>query len=80
MARLISVMTRLTDHETDAALRLLLAIAMFAGHLAVLREAQQRHHQAAAAREAGDRLRARAVRNVTAHPIVRKVHIRTRGR
>ncbi|GAA4442594.1 relaxase/mobilization nuclease domain-containing protein [Phytohabitans houttuyneae] len=58
MARLIAVMGRLTDDEdTAAALRLLQQIAGFADNLAVIRDAQRRRHQAAAARQASNRLR-----------------------
>ena len=59
MSRLIAVMGRLTDDEdTAAAFHLLQTMAMFADNLAAVREAQQRQHQATAARNAAERLRA----------------------
>lgn len=58
LARLITAMGRLTsDDDTAAALHLLLTMAMFADNLADLREAQQRLHQARAARHAAEHLR-----------------------
>jgi hypothetical protein len=58
MSRLIAVMGRLTgDHDTAAALQLILQMSMLADNLADLREAQQRLHQARAARHAADQLR-----------------------
>lgn len=59
MARLVAVMGRLTDDtETTAALQLVLHLSMLADNLADLREAQGRLHQARAARQAADQLRA----------------------
>ncbi|GAA4733861.1 mobilization protein [Phytohabitans rumicis] len=58
MSRLIAVVGRLTDdHDTAAALQLVLQMAMLADNLADLRESQQRFHQARAARLAADQLR-----------------------
>lgn len=76
-------MGRLTDDDTEAALRLLVAIAMFADNLATMPRAQQRRHQAVAARDAADRLRTLATRNLTANPvkpIARKLRVRARQR
>jgi hypothetical protein len=58
IARLISVMGRLTnDHDTATALQLVLQMSILADTLADLREAQQRLHQAHAARHAAETLR-----------------------
>ncbi len=58
LARLIAVMGRLTgDNDTAAALQLVLQLSMLADNLADLREAQDRLHQARAARRAADKLR-----------------------
>jgi hypothetical protein len=58
MSRLIYVMGRVSgDHDTYAALALVLKLARLGDTLAWLREAQQRFHQAEAARAAADQLR-----------------------
>ncbi|MCW6007240.1 hypothetical protein K1W54_22240 [Micromonospora sp. CPCC 205371] len=58
ISRLIAVMGRLTGNDdTIAALEMVLTMSMFADNLADLREAQQRLHQARAARQAAERLR-----------------------
>ena len=58
MSRLISAAGRLaSDDDTAAALQLVLRMSMLAGNLANLREAQDRFHQAKAARLAAERLR-----------------------
>lgn len=55
MARLTALTGRLTgDHHTTDALQLMLHLAALAEHLAHLRQAQQRLHQARAARKAAD--------------------------
>jgi hypothetical protein len=46
------------DHDTAAALQLVLQMSVFADNLAELRAAQHRLHQARAARHAADQLRA----------------------
>jgi hypothetical protein len=59
MARLITLMGRLSgDEDTVAALHLVYTLAMFSENLADWREAQQRLHQADAARTAARQLRA----------------------
>jgi hypothetical protein len=58
ISRLIFVMGRLTgDHDTAIALQLVLQMSILADTLADLREAQQRLHQARAARQAAEQLR-----------------------
>ncbi|WP_249714705.1 relaxase/mobilization nuclease domain-containing protein [Rhizomonospora bruguierae] len=58
MSRLISAVGRLTsDDDTAAALQLVLRMSMIADNLATLREAQDRLHQARAARQAAESLR-----------------------
>jgi hypothetical protein len=58
MSRLIAVVGRLTgDHDTAAALQLLLQMSMLADNLADLRDAQRRLHQARAARQVAEQLR-----------------------
>jgi hypothetical protein len=60
MARLISVMGRLTgDHDTTAALQLVLQLSALAENLADLRRSQQRLHQVRDARQAAAILHAR---------------------
>ncbi|GGM86402.1 relaxase/mobilization nuclease domain-containing protein [Dactylosporangium sucinum] len=57
LARIVATTGRLTgDRDTAAALQLLAQLAKFADNLADLREAQQRLHQARAARHAAGRL------------------------
>jgi hypothetical protein len=59
MSRLIAATGRLTgDHDTTAALRLVLHLAALAEHLADLRSAQHRLHQARDARHAARQLEA----------------------
>lgn len=61
MSRLIAVAGRLTgDRDTAAALVLIYHLAALAEHVADLREAQQRYHQARDARHAAGQLRALA--------------------
>lgn len=70
MARLIAVMGRLTgDQDTAAALQLVLQMSMLADNLADLRDAQQRLHQARAARHAASQLRAIAAAGSDTGPI-----------
>nr|WP_230416933.1 relaxase/mobilization nuclease domain-containing protein [Micromonospora tarapacensis] len=58
MSRLISTVGRLTsDDDTAAALQLVLRMSMIADNVATLREAQDRIHQARAARIVAERLR-----------------------
>jgi hypothetical protein len=58
MSRLIAIMGRLTgDHDTTAALQLVLQLAALAEHLADLRDSQQRLHQVRDARQAADDMR-----------------------
>lgn len=59
MGRLIAIVGRLTDdHDTAAVLLLIHHLAAVAGHLANLRETQQRLHQVRDARFAAQQLRA----------------------
>lgn len=69
LSRLIAVMGRLTDdHDTAAALQLVLQIAMFAENLADLRESQNRLHQARSARRTAEQLRTIAAAGPTTAP------------
>jgi hypothetical protein len=62
MSRLVSLMGRISGKEdTLAALRLVLDLAALGDTLAQLRDAQQRWHQAQAARDAAQALRAAAI-------------------
>ncbi|GAB3849458.1 hypothetical protein GCM10029963_33880 [Micromonospora andamanensis] len=72
MSRLIAATGRLTsENDTAAALQLILRISMIADNLANLREAQDRLHQARAARQAADSLRTIAANAPTAPAGVR---------
>ncbi|MFY1633744.1 relaxase/mobilization nuclease domain-containing protein [Solwaraspora sp. WMMB335] len=67
MSRLIAAAGRLTsEDDTTAALQLILRLSMIADNLANLREAQDRLHQAQAARQAAENLRAVAANAATA--------------
>ncbi|MFV2101832.1 relaxase/mobilization nuclease domain-containing protein [Micromonospora sp. LOL_024] len=69
MSRLISAAGRLSnDDDTAAALQLVLRVSMIANNLAILREAQDRIHQASAARLAADRLQAIATASLSHAP------------